>query len=121
MKIVFPIDKFDEKNPLESKIARHFGPANFYLITDENGNFIKKIQNVSTHHGGDKLPPDFLSDYDVNIIICNDLGIKAIKRFDNLNIEVFITHENTVLKSFKTWQEDKLAKANSKNGCHGHH
>jgi len=121
MKIAFPIDSFNEKEALKTKLARHFGPANFYLITDDNGNFLEKIKNTSTHHGGNKLPPDLLKEYNINIMICNDLGMKALERFDNLNIEVFLSQEMTIEKSFQLWKKNKLSKALSKNVCHGNH
>jgi len=121
MKIAFPVNEFNQANPLESKIAQHFGPANFYLKIDETGKFPEKIQNTSIHHGGEKMPPEFLNEHEINFLICNDLGTKAIERFNNLKIEVFLTKSETVKRALQLWKEKKLTKATPSNTCHGNH
>jgi len=105
---------------LKSNVEQHFGPANNYVTVDENGRYLKTIVNESSHKGGAKLPPDFLKDNNVDIVLCEELGPRAVTLCKQNNIQVFLGHAETAEEMYKLWNKNKLVEANTTNACADH-
>ena len=106
MKIAFPTN---EKKGLESKVAFHFGRAKFFLIFDTKKREFQILKNPEVF-GGEKLPPDFLKDHKVEVVVVFGLGPKAIEKFKNYKIEMFKAEEGTIKENLEKFENKELKK-----------
>ncbi len=70
----------------------HFGKTPYFtFIKFENGeiNGINVIESVGKHKGGSKTPAEIIMDSKADVLICGNLGSKAISMLRNNEIEVF--------------------------------
>jgi predicted Fe-Mo cluster-binding NifX family protein len=105
---------------LEDTVGEHFGRVQTYTIVDLEKNDVKIIPNTSNHMGGTKKPPEILSDHDVNIMICQGLGRRAINMFTEFGIEVYIGASGTVKDAIEAYKKGQLRKASEKDSCGRH-
>ena len=119
MRIAIPIDK-DEG--LQSKIVNHFGRCLYFLIVDENMNILETLPNDSIHNKGTMLPPEFLKGHQIEIILCQSLGPKALQKSIEQNIHVYVDpFSNTALEILQKYKNKQLHKANMDQTCKEHH
>jgi predicted Fe-Mo cluster-binding NifX family protein len=106
MKIAVATNK---KGSLEDEVAPHFGRAKNYLIYDtETKNFVVEPNPEVT--GGKLLPPDFLSQKGVGVVIAFSLGFKAYEKFKNYNIEMYKAIEKNISSNIKAFENNQLRK-----------
>ena len=117
MKIVIPTEG---KNGLKEKLADHFGRCRTYTFLNENGRVLEIIENTSEHMGGKGLPPELMRTHGANILLCYDLGPRALNLCREFDIEVYVCHMKTVKDIFEMWKSNKLQKASSKDVCEEH-
>jgi predicted Fe-Mo cluster-binding NifX family protein len=114
MKIAIPTHG---KNGYKEKVALHFGRCETYTVLDENKNIVAILDNNSTHNGGLLLPPVFLKQQKIDILLCLSLGRKALDLCEKNNLLVYIGTKTTVDEIFNEWKEEKTKKASMKNTC----
>ena len=117
MKIVIPTN---DKKGLDSKIAEHFGRCLTYTFLDENGKVIEIIDNTSEHMGGVGLPPELMKKHGANILLCRDLGPRALILCRELGIKVYVFKTETVKDIFNLWKESKIKEAGTEDVCEQH-
>ena len=117
MKIVVPTNN---KEGLNDKIAEHFGRCLTYTFLNEKGEVIEIIDNTSEHMGGTGLPPELMKKYGADVLLCKDLGPRAIDLCKELGIDVFVYRTETVKDIFELWQNKKLKKAGAEDACEQH-
>ncbi|MBU4331612.1 NifB/NifX family molybdenum-iron cluster-binding protein [Patescibacteria group bacterium] len=117
MKIVIPTNN---KTGLDDKVAEHFGRCLTYTFLDEKGNLVEIIDNTSEHSGGVGLPPELMKKHGANILLCKDLGPRALNLCQQLGIDVYVSQAETVKDIFKAWQDKKLKKAGTEDACEQH-
>lgn len=117
VKIVIPTDG---KKGLDDKIAEHFGRCNTYTFLDEDGKILEIIDNTSEHMGGVGLPPELMKKHNANILLCKDLGPRALNLCRELGIEIYCSDVQTVGEVFEMWKNDKLQKASLEDVCEEH-
>ncbi len=117
MKIVIPTDK---KNGLDNKVAQHFGRCNTYTFLDKNGKVLEIIDNTSEHMGGQGLPPELMKKNGANVLLCKDLGPRALDLCGEFGIEIYCGEANTVVEIFEKWKNNKLKKASFEDVCEQH-
>jgi len=117
MKIVIPTN---DKEGLNSKLAEHFGRCNTYTFLDENGKVIEVIDNTSEHMGGTGLPPELMKKHGANVLLCRDLGPRALDLCGEFGIEVYVYQAETVKEIFTLWKNKKLKKAGFDDVCEEH-
>ena len=119
MRIAIPIDK-DEG--LSSKIVNHFGRCLSFLIVDENTNILDVLPNDSIHNKGTMLPPEFLKKHQVEIVLCQSLGPKALQNCKELDIHVYLDpSSNTSLEILQKYLNKQLQEADMDQTCKEHH
>ncbi len=117
MKIAIP----SESKVVKDKIFEHFGRCPDYTILNEKGELVDILENTSSHRGGSLLPPDFLKQNQVDVLLCHGIGHKALQMCQNLQIEVYVDYaSSTVEEIFQKWQTQKLKKAALKDNCREH-
>ena len=114
MKIAIPTDN---KKGLEDAIAEHFGRCLTYTFLNEKGEVAEIIDNTSEDRGGKGLPPELIKGHGAGILLCKDIGPKAIILCKKLGIEVYIGQAETVKEMFELWKNDKIKKADAGNAC----
>lgn len=117
MKIVIPTDG---QKGLDEKVAQHFGRCQTYTFLNEKGEVIEVIKNTSEHMGGQGLPPELMKRHGADILLCRDLGPRALTMCGELCIEVYNSQAETVGGIFKMWQNNQLKKASAENACEHH-
>ena len=117
MKIVVPTDN---KKGLEDRVAEHFGRCLTYTFLNEKGEIVEIIDNVSEHGGGQGLPPELMKDHGTNVLLCRELGPRALNLCKELGIEVYVCQAETVNEIFEMWKNNKLKKAGTEDVCEQH-
>ena len=85
MKLVIPTNN---KKGLEDQIAEHFGRSLTYTFLNEKGEVVKIIENVGEHTGGTILPPELIKKHGADILICQDLGPRALNLCLGINLSI---------------------------------
>jgi len=117
IKIVVPTDN---NKGLEGKVAQHFGRCNTYTFLDDKGQVLEIIKNTSEHMGGTGLPPELMKKHYANILLCQELGPRALNLCAQLGIEVYVCQAKTVRGIFNMWKNHKVKKADLSNICQEH-
>ena len=117
MKIVIPTN---DKKGLEDRVAEHFGRCLTYTFLNEKGEVIEIIDNTSEHMGGKGLPPELMKKHGADILLCKDLGPRALNLCQELGIEVYVCQAKTVKEIFGMWKNNKIKKASKEDVCEEH-
>ena len=117
MKIVVPTNN---RKGLEDKIAEHFGRCLTYTFLNEKGEVVEIIENTSEHMGGKGLPPELMKKHGANILLCGDLGPRALALCSQLGIDVYVNQSETVKEIFEMWKNNKIKKAGPEDICEEH-
>jgi len=104
-------------------VSEHFGRAPTFTVygTDAEESWV--VSNQGEHHGGSASPPNLIADTGADVLVCGNLGRKAVDRFDDLDITVYRGAEGTVETAIQRWQADEFDEAQPGEGCghdHGH-
>lgn len=117
IKIAIPTDS---RKGMEDTIADHFGRCNTFTFIDENGNVLEIIDNTTRHMGGSGLPPELIKKHGADVLLCKDIGPRAIEMFQEFDIDVFVCNSNTVKEIFDRWKKQKIKKAGLADACEEH-
>lgn len=117
MKIVIPTN---DVRGLDDVVADHFGRCQTYTFLDEKGEVMEIIKNTSEHMGGTSLPPELMKQHGATVLLCKDLGPKALDLCNQLNILVYIHRAETVGEIYKLWKGKKLSMASTQDVCQQH-
>ncbi len=128
MRVCFPTEG---NAGLKERVGEHFGRVPTYTIVDNETEEVEVIPNESTHKGGRGLPADLLAQENVDVMVCSGLGRKAIRLFEEHEIEVCIGAIGAggrVKDALEEWRSDNLKSASKSDACeqheygdHGHH
>ncbi len=117
MKVSIP--SMGEKG-LDEQVGQHFGRVTHYTIVDLENDEVKVIQNNSHHMGGTLNPPEILKKEGVDIMICSNLGRRAITLFEELGIAVYIGASGNVRSAITAFKNGNLQQATFSDGCQEH-
>ena len=117
VKIVIPTN---DKKGIEDTVAEHFGRCLTYTFLNEKGEVVEIIDNVSEHGGGQGLPPELMKDHGANVLLCRELGPRALNLCKELGIEVYVCQAETVREIFEMWKNNKIKKAGAEAVCEEH-
>ncbi len=107
-------------NGLDDYVCEHFGRAPTFTIVDLKTNEVKVVPNTSEHFGGGGRPPEILTNFGVEVILCSNLGPRAVQMFEQHGIEVYIGATGTVREAIQAWQAGRLQEATDENVCRMH-
>ncbi len=117
LKIAVPTDG---RSGLNDKVANHFGRCRTYTFLDEKGEILEIADNTSEHMGGKGLPPELLKARGADILLCRDLGPKALNLCKKFKMEVYTAQAEGVKEIFEMWRDNKLKKAGAGDTCEQH-
>ena len=120
-KYAIPVE--DRLEGLNSHVAQHFGRATAYTLVNDSKELLKIIENTSEHMSGIGKPPDVLIAHKIDVLLCSGLGPRAIKRFEDVGIEVYVGANGTVNNAIDLFHNGQLQMATDENACkeHRHH
>jgi len=117
MLIAAPVD---EDRGLDSPIAGHFGRTPYYAMVDPEGETCAVMPNGSSHNGGTLLPPQWLAEHGVQVLLCGGLGARAIQLCEGCGIAVYVGQEATVREFLAAFKAGRLPCATLEDGCTHH-
>jgi predicted Fe-Mo cluster-binding NifX family protein len=113
-----------DKDGLQGKISQHLGKTPYFVLINWENDQIKNFQILESkgkHMGGQMTPGEFIVGSGANILLCGNLGSKAIQMFQKAGIEVFVGASGTVIEALQDWTEEKLKYANIDSACTNGH
>lgn len=105
---------------LESTVSSHFGKASGFAIVDDETDDIRFIQNTGQHHGGGMTPAEIIGQEGVHAVLCEGLGVKAVRLFEQQGIHVYCNASGTVAEALEAYKAGKLPEATDANACQHH-
>lgn len=117
MKIAVPSE---DARGMDAMVFAHFGRCQYYTLVDTTTKDVEILKNESTHFGGGKLPPELLAVRRVEVLLCFDIGPRALALFNKLGIAVYAGAQGTVREVIKTWEEGLLKRADEGDACNEH-
>jgi len=103
------IPSTDDKG-LESYVEEHFGRAQFYTIVEIEGSEIKSVTSLKSpyveHSPGDI--PRFLKENNVDVVLVNRIGRRALTFFDSMGIQVFSGYSGKIRDVIKSFLSSQL-------------
>jgi len=104
---------------LLSEISMHFGKSPYItFIKYENGAIkdVNAIEILGKHGGGSKTPAEIVLSSGIDVLICGNLGPKAVSMLSDGGIEVYSGASGKVKDTFKAWKNGTLQLADE-NSC----
>ena len=77
---------------------------------------VDTVESFSKHKGGSRTPAEIILNSDAKILICGNLGQKAVYMLRESDMEVFSGASGKVEEILKNWQDGKLIFADE-NSC----
>lgn len=105
---------------LFSEISVHFGKSPYFTLLDIKDNKIEKIEiikNIGRHEGGKKTPAEIIIQSKPDILLCANLGSKAVQMLNKNNVKIFVGASEDVENTFEEWKNDNLQLADGKTVC----
>lgn len=99
------------KNGLNSNISQHFGKTPYFTFLEEKKGQIVEItfvESLGKHLGGSLTPAEIILNSDADILICGNLGSKAVNMLQQNNIQVFSGANGTIEEVFGQWKSGNL-------------
>ena len=104
----------------DDPVGEHFGRVPFYLLYDTDKDSHRVVPNTSDHMGGMGYPAQILSDMGIDVLVCRDLGRRAVSMFEERGVQVFVGAEGTAGEALKAYKNGSLQKATDDNACKQH-
>lgn len=104
---------------LLSDISMHFGKTPYFTFIKLEEGEIKDedvIKSLGKHRGGSKTPAEIITGFGADVLICGNLGPKAVSMLRDNGIRVFSGASGTVNDALKEWKLGKLSIADE-NSC----
>ena len=117
MKIAVPTDS---KKGLADTVAEHFGRCLTYTFLDEKGDILEIIENTAGHTEGSGLPPQLIRERGADVLLCRDLGPRALNLCRELGIKVYVFKAETVRDIFNLWGRNQAKEASDEAVCEEH-
>ena len=118
MRITIPTE--DDRG-LDAQVASHFGRSAYFITVNTETEEVHILQNQGHHFGGAVNPATAAADTQTDAIVCTGLGIKALRYFRTVGIEVYTGAEGTVRDVCESFRNGKLPRASEDAACSGRH
>jgi len=102
MKVLIAADN----DSLDSRVAKRFGHANYYLIVDTATQDMDVLENSDHSHNHAIIKT--IADKGVEICIVGNIGPHAFELINSLNIKVALSRKSTANEAIKNLLNNKL-------------
>lgn len=109
------------KNGLSEMVYNHFGSAQYFTIYDTDTKAVQVVENDNDHHShGSCQPLGVISKYNVDAIMTNGMGRRAVQMLNEGGVKVYLLNGNTVTEAVKKFESNELVELTIENACGGH-
>ncbi len=108
---------------LLADVSMHFGKTPYFTFIKLEDGEIKDInveESFGKHGGGSKTPAEIIIGSGADVLICGNLGPKAVLMFREKGVKVFSGASGQVKEAFKAWKNGELSEADE-NSCNEKH
>ena len=110
------------KNGMNEMVYGHFGSAAYFTIFDTETNDLSIVENTNEHHShGACMPLDAISGYNIDAVLTNGMGKRAVQKLNNGGVKVYLLENDTVLEAIEKFKSGSLFELTTENACGGHH
>lgn len=105
---------------LNGEVSQHLGKTPYFVLIKWENDQIEKFQVLesgSKHLGGKITPGEFIAGSGANILLCGNLGQKAVQMIEKAGIDVYVGASGTVTEALQSWAECKLKLASIDTAC----
>jgi len=116
------VPSLDERGLL-AEISMHFGKTPYFTLIKLEDGEIKDVDVKETfgkHAGGSMTPAEIIVNSGADVLVCGNLGPKAVSMLRESGIQVFSGASGQVNQAFKEWKMGKLSVADE-NSCNEKH
>jgi predicted Fe-Mo cluster-binding NifX family protein len=109
-----------DNSGLSAEISMHFGKSPYFAILKVENNRIEEVKVLETlgrHGGGNITPAEMLVQSNADILLCANLGSKAIKMLRDERIKILVGATGNVNDTFEKWKSDNLRLADENSVC----
>ncbi|WP_321422597.1 NifB/NifX family molybdenum-iron cluster-binding protein [uncultured Methanobacterium sp.] len=109
---------------LKGEVSQHLGKTPYFVLIKWENDQIEKfkvLESGSKHLGGRITPGEFIAGSGANILLCGNLGQKAVQMIEKAGIEVYVGASGTVIESLQSWADGKLKQASKDTACAENH
>ncbi|MBZ2166466.1 NifB/NifX family molybdenum-iron cluster-binding protein [Methanobacterium spitsbergense] len=109
-----------DNNGLFSEISVHFGKSPYFTILDVKDNKIEEIEVIESegrHAGGKKTLAEIIIQSKPDVLLCANLGSKALQMFNKEDIKIYVGASGNVKNTFEEWKNDNLKRADETMVC----
>ena len=107
---------------MDERVHNHFGSASYFTIFDSETQELKVIENSNTHHShGACQPLEAIAGYNVNAVLTNGMGKRAVQKMNDGGVKVFLLEDDTVSSAIEKFNSGSLLELTIENACGGHH
>ncbi|AXV38713.1 MAG: dinitrogenase iron-molybdenum cofactor biosynthesis protein [Methanobacterium sp. BRmetb2] len=104
---------------LSSEISMHFGKSPFFTFLKMENNEIKNVETVESrgrHTGGAITPAEIILNHNADVLVCGNLGSKAVNMLKNSGLKVYSGASGTVKEAVEKYLAGELSTADD-NSC----
>ena len=109
------------KKGMAEMVYNHFGSAQYFTIYDTIAKTIQIVENDNQHHNhGSCQPLGIISKYNVDAIMTNGMGKRAVQLLNEGGVKVYLLNGNTVEEAVEKFESNELIELTLENACGGH-
>ncbi len=106
---------------MNEKVYNHFGSASYFTIFDDETHELKVVENNNSHHShGACQPLEAIAPYNVDAVLTNGMGKRAVQKMNNGGIKVYLLEDDTVADAIDKFAKNGLVELTVENACGGH-
>lgn len=110
------------KKGMSEMVYDHFGSAQYFTIYNTIAKTIEIVENDNQHHNhGACQPLGVIAKYNVDAIMTNGMGKRAVQLMNEGGIKVYLLKGNTVAEAVKKFESNELQELTLENACGGEH
>ncbi|MFP4374141.1 MAG: NifB/NifX family molybdenum-iron cluster-binding protein [Spirochaetaceae bacterium] len=107
---------------LNDSVYGHFGSAPYFTIVDTDTHAVSVIDNSRKEHGhGNCAPSGELIERGVDAVVCGGMGRRALARFNEAGIRVFLSGAATPADAVQEVVAGIARECTTEEACAGHH
>jgi predicted Fe-Mo cluster-binding NifX family protein len=106
---------------MKETVYNHFGSAGFFTIYDTELETLSVLKNGNEHHQhGQCNPLAQIAQYNVDAVLTNGMGKRAVQKLNDGGVKVFLVDGETVEEALQKFQSEELSELTMDSACGGH-
>ena len=113
MRICLPVI---EDRGMDSRISEHFGKTPLFAFYDDETQKLEIIKINGKHGGGRLTPAEIILAAGVDLLLCANLGSKAVQVLSNHGVDVLTGARGPIAEVLESFKKGEL-KSGAENPC----